>query len=72
MKIKIIYFLYETWLIYRLLSSQIVLKLAVSIIVLRSLYLYKEVPNVKVVIITTSMKVIGLNGWKATFGKEII
>lgn len=41
-------------------------------IVLRCLYLYKEAPNVKVVIVTTSMKVIGLNGWKATFGKEII
>lgn len=52
--------------------SQVVHKLAVSVIVLRCLYLYKEAPNVKVVIITTSMKVIGLNGWKATFGKEII
>ena len=69
---KIIYFLYETWLIYRLLSSQVVLKLAVSVIVLRCLYPYKEAPNVKVVIVTTSMKVIGLNGWKATFEKDII
>lgn len=52
--------------------SQVVHKLAVSVIVLRCLYPYKEATNVKVVIITTSMKVIGLNGWKATFGKEII
>ncbi len=52
--------------------SQVVHKLAVSVIVLRCLYPYKEAPNVKVVIITTSMKVIGLNGWKATFEKDII
>ncbi len=52
--------------------SQVVHKLAVSVIVLRCLYPYKEATNVKVVIITTSMKVIGLNVWKATFGKEII
>ena len=52
--------------------SQVVHKLAVSVIVLRCLYPYKEAPNVKVVIVTTSMRVIGLNGWKATFGKEII
>ena len=44
MKIKIIYFLYETWLIYRLLSSQVVLKLAVSVIVLWCLCFY---PNIK-------------------------
>lgn len=52
--------------------SQVVHKLADSVIVLRCLYPYKEATNVKVVIITTSMKVIGLNGWKATFGKDII
>ena len=52
--------------------SQVVHKLAVSVIVLRCLYPYKEATNVKVVIITTSMKVIGLNGRKATFEKDII
>lgn len=52
--------------------SQVVHKLAVSVIVLRCLYSYEEATNVKVVIITTSMKVIGLNGWKATFEKDII
>lgn len=52
--------------------SQVVHKLAVSVIVLRCLYPYKEATNVKVVIITTSMKVIGLNGWKDTFAEETV
>lgn len=54
------------------INTQVVHKLAVSVIVLRCLYPYEEVTNVKVVIITISMKVIGLNGWKATFEKDII
>ena len=54
------------------INTQVVHKLAVSVIVLRCLYPYEEATNVKVVIITISMKVIGLNGWKATFEKDII